>query len=91
YSGGGGNPRLRPYQAWAFDLNFEKYFATKGYVALQLFYKKIDTYIAGGFTSTFDYAGFPPVSGPTPPSTIGYLFSNVNTHGGEVYGAEFAG
>ncbi|MFZ8283956.1 hypothetical protein ACO1KS_14275, partial [Staphylococcus aureus] len=61
------------------------------YVALQLFYKKIDTYIAGGFTSTFDYAGFPPVSGPTPPSTIGYLFSNVNTHGGEVYGAEFAG
>ncbi len=92
YSGSGGNPRLRPYQATAFDLNFEKYFGSKGYLALQLFYKNIDTYIANGYTTTFDYSQFPPPpSGPVPATPVGILFSNVNTHGGHMYGAEVAG
>ena len=91
YSGSGGNPRLRPFQAWAFDFNVEKYFGNKGYVALQLFYKDIDTYIANGFTNSFDYTGFPVQSGTLPTTPIGILFSNVNTHGGHVYGAEIAG
>ena len=92
YSGSGGNPRLRPYQAWAFDFNVEKYFGNKGYVALQLFYKDIGTYIANGFTTNFNYSGFPPVAAANLPTTpVGILFSNVNTSGGHVYGAEFAG
>ncbi len=91
YSGSGGNPRLRPFEATAFDLNFEKYFATKGYLALQLFYKHVDTYIANGYTTTFDYSGFPTPPGVVPPSKVGILFSNVNTHGGHMYGAEVAG
>jgi iron complex outermembrane receptor protein len=90
YSGSGGNPRLRPYQAKAVDLNFEKYFSTKGYLALQLFYKHIDTYIANGFAD-FDYSGFPAVPGPVPPSPIGIINASVNTHGGHMYGAEVAG
>ncbi|MGN6818153.1 MAG: TonB-dependent receptor [Sphingomonas sp.] len=91
YSGSGGNPRLRPYRATAFDLNFEKYFSTKGYVALQLFYKNIDTYIANGFTDSFDYSQLPTPPGIVPPTPVGILFANVNTHGGHMYGAEFAG
>ena len=92
YSGSGGNPRLRPYQAWAFDLNVEKYFGNKGYIALQTFYKHIDTYIASGTIQGFNFAGIPgaPTS-PIPPTTFGNLSTSVNTHGGEVYGAEIAG
>ena len=92
FSGSGGNPTLRPYRATAFDLNFEKYFGSKGYIALQLFYKDIDTYIANGFTTNFDYTGFPPVPGnPQPATPIGILFANVNTKGGHMEGAEIAG
>jgi iron complex outermembrane receptor protein len=91
YQGSGGNPFLRPYQAKAVDLNFEKYFGTKGYVALQTFYKHIDTYIANGFTTNFDFSYLPVPPGTVPPTPIGILFSNVNTHGGYMYGAEIAG
>lgn len=91
YSGSGGNPRLRPYQAKAVDVNFEKYFGSKGYVALQTFYKHIDTYIASGHVDNFDYSQLPPPPPPTPDTPIGILFSQVNTHGGYMYGAELAG
>ncbi len=92
FSGSGGNPTLRPYRATAFDVNFEKYFASKGYLALQLFYKDIDNYIANGYTTSFEYTGFPPVPGtPQPTTPIGILYSNVNTKGGHMYGAEVAG
>ena len=65
---------LRPYQAKALDLNLEKYFGTKGYIALQTFYKHIDTYIASGHvdpTSTIRYLPVPP--GAVPPTPIGVL------------------
>jgi len=92
YNGGGGNPFLRPYQAKAVDLNLEKYFGSKGYVALQTFYKHIDTYIAGGVDQNFDYSQFPPPPNePVPPTAIGFFSGNVNTNGGYMYGAELAG
>jgi iron complex outermembrane receptor protein len=92
YSGSGGNPFLRPYQAKALDLNLEKYFGNKGYIALQTFYKHMDTYIANGNTTNFDYSQFPPPPNePVPPTPIGVFNGNVNTHGGYIYGAELAG
>ncbi|HEX6661827.1 MAG TPA: TonB-dependent receptor [Sphingomicrobium sp.] len=91
YTGGGGNPFLRPFQAKAVDLNVEKYFGSKGYVALQTFYKHIDTYIANGNTNNFDYSQFPVPPGQVPPTPIGIFNGNVNTHGGYIYGAEVAG
>jgi iron complex outermembrane receptor protein len=92
YNGSGGNPRLRPYQAWAFDLNVEKYFGSKGYIALQTFYKDIGTYIASGVIQGYDYAGVPglPQDPPVPTTTVGWLSTSVNTHGGYMYGAEVA-
>ena len=92
YTGGGGNPLLRPYQAKAIDLTIEKYFGTKGYIALQSFYKHLDTYIDQQATSTtFDYSGFPVPSGNVPSSPIGNFNGPVNTSGGKLYGVELAG
>jgi iron complex outermembrane recepter protein len=89
-SGGGGNPRLKPYLANAVDLNFEKYFGGTGYVALQLFYKKFERFISDGRDNNFDYSAFPLPVGVTPPSRIGRLDAPVNTDGGRMYGAEAA-
>ena len=88
-SGSGGNPLLKPYAATGVDVNFEKYFGSKGYVALQTFYKHMDRYIASGFTD-FDYSGYPPPTNLPPVSDQGILFGQVNTKGGYIYGAELA-
>ncbi|MBA3879667.1 MAG: TonB-dependent receptor [Sphingobium sp.] len=88
--GGGGNPLLQPYRANAFDLNFEKYFGGKGFIAVQLFYKQIENFIFGG-RFLFNYAGLPtPVNTPANAPTIGILNAPVNTRGGEIYGAELS-
>ena len=89
YEGTAGNPRLKPYTATAFDFNVEKYFATRGYVALQLFYKDIDRFIFDS-QDEFDFAELPTPTGPVPPSTVGVLNQPVNTDGGKLYGAELA-
>ncbi|MDG5487043.1 TonB-dependent receptor [Sphingomonas sp. BGYR3] len=89
-SGGGGNPYLRPYRANALDLNFEKYFGRSGFVALQLYYKDIVSYIDGG-RFAFDYSAFPlPANAPPNLPTLGLLDTEINTGGGDFYGAEFA-
>ena len=89
-NGSGGNPLLKPYAATGVDLNLEKYFGSKGYIALQTFYKHMDRYIASGFTE-FDYTGYPPPTNLPPVGPIGILFGQVNTKGGYIYGAELAG
>jgi len=60
-SGTAGNPELRPYRANAADLSFEKYWGTKGYVSLQLFYKYFDTFVVEQNLANvpFDYTGYP--------------------------------
>jgi iron complex outermembrane receptor protein len=92
YTATGGNPLLRPYEAKALDLTFEKYFGTKGYVALQTYYKHIDTYIdAQANDPNFDFTNFPkPVGVTLPTSNIGTFNGPVNTHGGYLYGGELA-
>ena len=89
-SGGGGNPYLRPYRANAVDFNVERYFAGgAGVIAVQLFYKDLVSYIDGSRT-VFDYTGFPVPAGQTPATLIGTLDSEVNTGGGDFYGAELS-
>ncbi|WP_300973846.1 TonB-dependent receptor [Sphingomonas sp. LHG3406-1] len=89
-SGSGGNPYLKPHKALAFDLNIEKYFGSKGYVAIQLFHKKMLRYIAGG-TTEFDYSQFPAPAVTPVNGTIGLLSAQVNTKGGYIRGLELAG
>jgi iron complex outermembrane recepter protein len=46
FSGGGGNPQLRPYKADGVDLSYEYYFdGSKGYVSVAGFYKWLDDFV----------------------------------------------
>jgi iron complex outermembrane receptor protein len=103
-SGSSGNPQLRPWRANAVDLTFEKYFGTKGYIAAQLFWKDLRSYIYNQ-TVTFDFGGFPippqgnfdpDGAGPLPPqpiqtTSLGDLTIPINGTGGKLYGIELAG
>jgi iron complex outermembrane recepter protein len=92
YTGGGGNPTLRPYMATALDLSVEKYFGNKGYIALQLYYKHLDKYIdPSANVFDFDYSRFPLPAGQVPSSPIGIFSGPVNTKGGWIMGGELAG
>jgi iron complex outermembrane receptor protein len=90
--GNGGNPALRPYEADAVDLTFEKYFGSKGYVAAQLYYKDLKNYIYER-EAPFNYTGFPlgAVAVPAQNGLIGTLRSQQNSEGGSIYGIELAG
>ncbi|HEY0414123.1 MAG TPA: TonB-dependent receptor [Allosphingosinicella sp.] len=100
-SGNSGNPQLRPWRANAADLTFEKYWGTKGYLALQLFWKDLRTYVYNQTFNNFDFSAFPmPSPGtftdaggvvrPVPVSPIGSLTVPINGKGGKLYGAELA-
>lgn len=94
FSGGGGNPKLRPWEANAYDLSYEKYFdGTRGYVSVAYFFKDLKTYIYGQ-TIAFDYSGLPIPPG-TPPSAIpasriGEYSAPVNGEGGLLKGWELS-
>jgi TonB-dependent receptor len=94
--GSGGNPLLDPWEAWALDLAYERYFGEgEGYVALAAFYKDLDTYIYDqtvpyDFTTLLENTPpefFPP--GVTP-QVIGDFTRPVNGSGGYVQGLEFS-
>jgi iron complex outermembrane recepter protein len=94
WSGGGGNPELKPWLANAFDVSYEKYFGNKGYVSLAYFYKDLKTYIKPDI-SRFDFAdliaSYPLPGGVTIPSdTIGNLYQPINGEGGTLKGWELA-
>ncbi len=92
YQGGGGNPKLRPYKAFALDMSVEKYFGNKGYIALQTYYKHLDDYVdPSGVDLNYNYSGYPVPAGIQPPTPIGTFSGPVNTHGGWIMGAELAG
>jgi iron complex outermembrane recepter protein len=92
YQGGGGNPKLRPYKAFALDMSVEKYFGNKGYIALQTYYKHLNRYIdPSGVDLAYDYSGYPLPTGIQPPTLIGTFSGPVNTKGGWIMGAELAG
>lgn len=89
WGGSGGNPNLRPWIANAVDISIEKYFGRRGYVALALFYKDLESYIYDEQTLT-DFTGYP-YTGPIAPTLRqGYLSTPQNGEGGSLSGAEFA-
>lgn len=89
YNGSTGQPRLRPIRSNSFDLTLEKYFGTKGYIALQGFYKDLKSFVYN-LEIPFDYSPFPPPAGQVPPTPVGRLTLPVNGTGGNIYGAELA-
>jgi iron complex outermembrane receptor protein len=96
-SGSGGNAQLDPWEAWAFDLSYEKYFnENKGYVSAAGFYKDLDTYI---YNQTTDGHDFSALCATTPDSAFppgivkectGNFTQPVNGQGGYLWGIELA-
>ncbi|HWU72670.1 MAG TPA: TonB-dependent receptor [Sphingomonas sp.] len=91
-TGSSGNPDLRPWRANAFDLTFEKYFGTKGYVAAQFFYKDLKSYVYNldQTIPTASLALAPPGVGVIVSPTA-QLNIPINGKGGKLYGVELAG
>jgi TonB-dependent receptor len=93
--GTGGNPRLDPWRADAYDLSYEKYFGTNAYVSLAGFYKKLKSYIFNQVNGSYDFSGLlgaPPPNlppGVTPPA-IGSFTQPVNGSGGSLEGLELS-
>lgn len=93
FEGSGGNPELRPWEAHAYDLSYEKYFMqNRGYVSAGVFYKDLRTWVLED-TIALDYSQLPlPSTLPTllPPTSIGSYTTPVNLEGGRLQGYELA-
>lgn len=89
--GSGGNPRLDPWKATAYDLSIERYFAkNKGYVALAGFYKKLDTYIFEQTTANYDFSAFTRDLPVPAASNFGKFKQPFNGKGGSLKGVELS-
>jgi len=88
WSGGGGNPELKPWIANVFDISIEQYFGRAAYVSLAAFYKDLDTYIYNQ-NQVFDFTGFPTGAGAAVINQ-GLVSAPANGEGGALYGVEFA-
>jgi TonB-dependent receptor len=92
--GSGGNARLDPWRAWAFDVSYEKYLGdSSGYVSTAAFYKDLKTYI---YTQSTDFS-FDELYATTPDELfqpgvekqlIGRMSRPVNGEGGYLWGLE---
>lgn len=87
WGGGGGNPKLRPWEAWQLDVSLEHYFSAGGYFAVSPFYKKIDNFVYGSRVIA-DFTGVTAPSVIQPILTEGYIDAPANGDGGKIYGLE---
>lgn len=87
-SGSGGNARLDPWRADAFDVSYEKYFAKKGYVAAAAYYKKLTTYIYQLTQTDHDFSAL--TAGTAATTSIGNYTSPFNGKGGSLSGLELS-
>jgi iron complex outermembrane recepter protein len=89
WEGNGGNPKLNPYRANAFDISYEKYFGTKGYVSAAAFYKDLKSWILR-LPQEVDFTGAPNLSGRPANSPLGFFTLPQNLTGGKLSGIELA-
>lgn len=90
WSGSGGNTQLDPFRATALDVSYERYFGNKGYVSVAGYYKDLKSYIFDFTNKSFNFAGFPNLSGRVPVSNTGEFTQPVNGKGGNISGIELA-
>lgn len=84
----GGNAKLDPWRANAFDVSYEKYFDKKAYVAVAGFYKKLTSYI---FTQSKDYDFSAFTAGSIAKQVNGNYTAPYNGQGGTLKGLELSG
>ncbi|WP_282110547.1 TonB-dependent receptor [Shewanella algicola] len=85
WSGGAGNPELRPWLARQYDISYENYFSDQGYFALAVYYKDLENFVYDQ-QSELDFSTFLPQS-PTD-NPIGIVTQPQNGNGGYVQGIE---
>ena len=95
--GSGGNARLDPWRAYAFDLSYEKYFADRGgIVSVAGFYKDLRSYIYTETDPNHDFSYLLDVTPPelfapgVTPDTTGPFSRPINGQGGYLWGLELA-
>ncbi|HEY0686450.1 MAG TPA: TonB-dependent receptor [Steroidobacter sp.] len=95
--GSGGNPRLDPWRAYAYDISYEKYLGPNAYVSLAGFYKDLKTYIYSQTIADYDFSDFlatlPPDYFDDPGMVIpttGRFTRPVNGNGGNLKGLELS-
>ncbi len=94
WSASGGNPKLEPWRANAFDVAYEWYIGKNSYFSIAGFYKKLDTYI---YTQRlpFDFTGLPIPANTFPAgviiSPVGQIDQPANGKGGSIKGIEISG
>ncbi|MEL4177912.1 TonB-dependent receptor [Roseateles sp. PN1] len=89
----GGNSRLDPWRAVAFDMSYEKYFGTKAYVAAAYFYKDLQSYIYTQTNPNYDFSAYIADAKPIPGTTIaskGDYTAPYNGNGGRLQGIELS-
>jgi iron complex outermembrane recepter protein len=84
-SGSGGNPELDPYRASQFDVAYERYLGSKGFVSGAYFYKSVDSFIQ---TDTINVCV---ADQSAAGCTSGPFSAPVNGEGGSIKGFEVAG
>ncbi|UAL42024.1 TonB-dependent receptor [Shewanella inventionis] len=85
WSGGAGNPELRPWLARQYDISYENYFSDQGYFALAVFYKDLENYVYDQQTA-FDFSTILPQGADDNP--IGLVTQPQNGDGGYIQGIE---
>ncbi len=88
--GKGGNPKLKPFKTWQFDLAFETYFGDGGYASVAGFYKKVQSFPFTTFTE-YDFSDILAQADIDDAiSTTGLIEQPDNIDGGKLYGVEFS-
>lgn len=96
FSGGGGNPKLRPYRAWGVDLSYEWYFGGEGYLAVATYYKWLEDFVNPNAQVIRDFSYLVPSLTPvqraaflaTGSNTLGVVGGPDNTAEGNIFGVE---
>ena len=89
WSGSGGNPKLEPYRADAYDISLEKYMGDAAYVAVAFFYKDLKSYVYNHTFTDWDFSSYTnPDPGIEPVSNIGNFSTWLNGTGGYMRGVE---
>ncbi|WP_226700335.1 TonB-dependent receptor [Qipengyuania gaetbuli] len=79
FSGGGGNPQLRPYVADGIDASFEWYFGGEGYLALATYYKWLSDFVNPNAPVLRDFSYLVPTL--TPAQQLAFAATGNQTQG----------
>ena len=95
FSGGGGNPRLRPYLSEGVDVSWEWYFGQGGYVSLAAYHKWLDDFVNPNAVSAIrDFTYLRPTLSPAQQALadsttyLGLVSGPDNTAEGTIKGIE---